>query len=154
MELKLTLDAVTTLVRDEREYQRVRWPGHTHSAQEYLVFIRDYIEEALHLVSRNDETEIAPVAMGIVRKVAAMCVASREERHDQLPYSAHTKVTEPRSIVAYLADLYKEAETGLLGHVGDRYPAIHAIQSMAMQAMQQHGAPMRAMPARCGGIPG
>ena len=145
MEHKLSLDEVTALVRGERIYQELRWPGHKHTAQEYLVYIRDYLVEAMHLVSRNDETLIASDVLGIIRKVAAMCVAFREDSGDSKAYLEHSKVYDPRSYVMYLADLYREAETAILGHLGDRVPALFAIQSMCLQCMQQHGAPTRVM---------
>ena len=67
------------LIDGEREYQEARWPSlyHDHSATEYLVYIRDYTEEALHRVSRDwDES----FALENMRKIAALAVACME-RH-------------------------------------------------------------------------
>lgn len=69
----------------ERAYQETRWNEQTtaskglHSVTEFLVFMQDYIAEALHVVSRNTEPEASDAALHIVRKVAAMGVACMEQ---------------------------------------------------------------------------
>jgi hypothetical protein len=69
----------------ERDYQETRWNANTtaskglHSVTEFLVFMRDYTEEALHVVSRNPEPEASVAALHIIRKVAAMGVACMEQ---------------------------------------------------------------------------
>lgn len=67
----------------EREYQETKW-GPTeshglHSITEFLVFMRDYVEEALHIESREPMSTSDPKALEIVRKVAALGVACMEQ---------------------------------------------------------------------------
>jgi len=63
----------------ERDYQQLRWPEHFHSITEYLTYMRDYIEEALHIESRQDFKTADPMALEIVRKVATLGVACMQE---------------------------------------------------------------------------
>lgn len=73
-------DEVFKLIDEEREYQERRWPkpGHSHSVTEYLVYMRDYIETALHDVTHtNGDYAIRQN----VRKIAALAVACMEEHN-------------------------------------------------------------------------
>lgn len=76
---------VYELIDGERDYQELRWNGHTtsthgaHSVTEFLVFIRDYVDEALHTVSRKGEPEASELASANVRKIAALAVACMEQ---------------------------------------------------------------------------
>jgi hypothetical protein len=70
---------VYQIIDGERDYQEMRWNGHVHTPTEWLVFMEDYINEAKHLISRNDDTETFPTIMAIIRKVGAMAVASMEQ---------------------------------------------------------------------------
>jgi len=78
------LDAMQA-IHDERRYQAERWNEHTtstagrHSVTEFLVYMRDYVEEALHVVSREADPEASEKALHIVRKVAALGVACMEQ---------------------------------------------------------------------------
>jgi len=69
----------------EREYQERRWnpdttsTGGAHSVTEFLVYMQDYVNEALHHVSRNADPEASLVALNVVRKVAALGVACMEQ---------------------------------------------------------------------------
>jgi hypothetical protein len=63
----------------EREYQARRWGEHAHSVTEFLVYMRDYVEEALHTVTREADPMAAAVALDNVRKVAALGVACMEQ---------------------------------------------------------------------------
>ncbi len=78
-------DKVWLALLEERAYQEERWGGCTsqgkHTVTEFLVFMRDYIEEAMHHVSRNEEPAAARVALHAIRKVTAMGVACMEQ-HD------------------------------------------------------------------------
>ena len=74
---------VYELVDGEREYQDALW-GPTrdqgrHTVTEFLAYIRDYAEEALHLESRVANPEADERALGIVRKVAGLAVACMEQ---------------------------------------------------------------------------
>jgi len=76
---------VYAAIDSERAYQDRRWntgtttTGGQHSVTEFLVFMRDYIEEALHTVSRNAEPGASEKALENVRKVTAMGVACMEQ---------------------------------------------------------------------------
>lgn len=69
----------------EREYQAARWNEHTtstkgfHSVTEFLVYIRDYAEEGLHVCSREADPEASEKALHIVRKIAALGVGCMEQ---------------------------------------------------------------------------
>lgn len=69
----------------ERHYQAVRWneetteTGGKHSVTEFLVFIQDYTNEALHVLTRNPEPQATEEALHIVRKIAALGVACMEQ---------------------------------------------------------------------------
>ena len=69
---------VYRLIDGERDYQDVRWqkPEHSHSVTEYLVYVRDYVEDALHRVSHEDGDEgVRPH----LRKIGALAVACMED---------------------------------------------------------------------------
>lgn len=68
----------------ERAYQTMRWAestalGHVHTNVEFLVYIRDYVEEALHFASRHAEQDVLPFTQHSLRKIAALAVAAMEE---------------------------------------------------------------------------
>lgn len=72
----------------EREYQVERWKdscckGTEHTVTEFLVYMRDYVEEALHTLSREAEPAATNAALHTVRKVTALGVACME-RHGAL----------------------------------------------------------------------
>ena len=76
---------VYSAIDSERSYQDGRWNCSTtstcgrHSVTEFLVFMNDYVEEALHFLSRNGEPEASQKALDIVRKVATLGVACMEQ---------------------------------------------------------------------------
>lgn len=81
--MKVERKEVYVALDGERDYQDGLW-GPTgsqglHSVTEFLVFMEDYVKEALHYVSRNAEPGASEVALNIVRKVAAMGVACMEQ---------------------------------------------------------------------------
>jgi hypothetical protein len=77
---------VYAAIDGEREYQAQRWSEDTtesnglHSVTEFLVYIRDYTEEALHHVSRNADPGANEYALHSLRKIAALAVAAMEQR--------------------------------------------------------------------------
>lgn len=83
--MKLTRQEVYSLIDGERHYQDQRWNESTtdtkglHSPQEWLSYIRDYTEEALHMGCREAEQICKPKQMAIIRKIAAMAVAAMEQ---------------------------------------------------------------------------
>jgi hypothetical protein len=75
----------------ERDYQDERWGGSgthgVHSVTEFLTYIQDYTNEALHIESREEDAN--QKALHIVRKIAALGVACMEQHgapNRQRPY--------------------------------------------------------------------
>ena len=56
----------------------------THSIEEWLVHIEDYVNEAKHLLSRNAKQNTDKPVMDIFRKIAGMAVYAMEQ-HETLP---------------------------------------------------------------------
>lgn len=82
---KATRTEVYNAIDGEREYQDIRWnvstttSEGTHSNVEFLVYIRDYVEEALHFCSRNGDPIANDFAKKNLRKIAALAVAAMEQ---------------------------------------------------------------------------
>jgi len=68
-------------VDEEREYQDQKWGNSKHTPTEWLVYIRDYTEEALHILSREYDNVANLKALSNIRKITALGVACMEE-HD------------------------------------------------------------------------
>ncbi len=76
MNEKTNRQSVFNAINHERDYQERRWPGHTHSATEYLVYIDHYVKKAFAQVSTQDGEESS---LHELRKIAALAVAAMEE---------------------------------------------------------------------------
>jgi len=80
---KLTRNEVYTRLDSEREYQDNRWVGpdgpHVHTPTEWLVYIQDYLTEAIRFSSREDAITADVKVMDSLRKIAGMCVAAAEQ---------------------------------------------------------------------------
>lgn len=65
----------------EREYQAQKWAGHTHSIEEYVLYMEHYLMLLRTHCSMTDFQDPANVseALSGVRKVAALGVACMEE---------------------------------------------------------------------------
>jgi hypothetical protein len=69
----------------ERAYQEAKWnlattsSGGRHSVTEWLVYMQDYLTEAMRIVSRNVDPGASVAALHSVRKIAAMGVACMEQ---------------------------------------------------------------------------
>jgi len=69
----------------ERTYQTNKWnesvtdTKHMHSQLEWLVYIRDYVEEALHIQSRIATPEANKQTIHSLRKIAALAVVAMEQ---------------------------------------------------------------------------
>lgn len=80
-----TRTEVYEAINTERTYQDSRWNANTtstegkHSVTEFLVYMQDYVNEALHVVTRNGEPYASNAALDIVRKVAALGVVCMEQ---------------------------------------------------------------------------
>ena len=78
-------EEVYKVIDSERDYQEFRWSPSTtesqglHSNVEFLVYIRDYVEEALHFCSRNGDPQANTFAKRNLRKIAALAVAAMEQ---------------------------------------------------------------------------
>ena len=81
--MKTNLEDVFKAIKNERKYQDELFGDQEtegqHSITEFLVYIRDYTEEALHVVSRMVDPECNDIALHIVRKIATLCVACMEQ---------------------------------------------------------------------------
>lgn len=76
---------VYKLIDGERDYQDKRWNEQTtgsrgiHSEYEWLIFIQDYLTEAIRAGSRKPEPEARTFVRNSIRKIAAMGVACMEQ---------------------------------------------------------------------------
>lgn len=72
-------------IQSERDYQEKMWneettsSGGLHSDSEFLVFMQDYLREAMNQVSRQAEPTASKVAASTVRKICAMALACAEK---------------------------------------------------------------------------
>lgn len=84
MNKTLTRQGVYEVIDSERDYQESRWnpstttSGGNHSPQEWLTYIRDYTEEALHIGCREADQICMEKQMANMRKIAALAVAAME----------------------------------------------------------------------------
>lgn len=76
---------VYVAIDGERDYQK-KWEnpeltdsGGRHSNVEFLSYIRDYVEEALHIATRNPDPDARVFCTHSLRKVAALAVAAMEQ---------------------------------------------------------------------------
>lgn len=73
------------LLDDERKYQSEKWNedseniGNLHTPEEWLTYMRDYVDEATHILSREPFETGRLKAMGIIRKITALGVAAMED---------------------------------------------------------------------------
>lgn len=80
-----TREEVYQAIDGERAYQAERWNASTtdskgiHNNTEFLVYIKDYVEEALHHISRNSEPGSTVFSQNSLRKIAALAVAALEQ---------------------------------------------------------------------------
>lgn len=90
-EHRATRQQVYDALDSERDYQEMRkkrdgengtdnnGDPRSHSPEEYLVYMQDYLNEALHVASRTWGPEARLAIMEIVRKVTALGVANMED---------------------------------------------------------------------------
>ena len=77
---------VYKLIDSERDYQDKKWNvGSTETAgkhakpEEWLVYIQDYLTEAIHIAARTAEPESSKLIMNNIRKITTMGVAAMEQ---------------------------------------------------------------------------
>ena len=82
--LILSRKEVYALIDGERDYQHERWNESTtssngdHTWEEWIVYIEDYLSDAKHILSRESKSKCDPIVGEVMRKVAALAVASLE----------------------------------------------------------------------------
>jgi hypothetical protein len=81
--MKDTFDKAVSAILSEREYQDRLW-GPTgsegkHSTIEFLVFMKDYIDEALHTASRHADGQVRDELADSMRKITSMGIACMEQ---------------------------------------------------------------------------
>lgn len=81
----MSREDVYKTIDSERDYQDIRWNEDTtisegkHSPEEWFMYIEDYVNEAKHILSRENMQNSYPKAMDIMRKVAGMAVCAGEQ---------------------------------------------------------------------------
>jgi len=76
---------VYKLIDGERDYQNKLWNSDTtisqgqHSVAEWLVYMQDYLSQAMNVCTRHADPYARDEAMKIVRKIAGMCVCAMEQ---------------------------------------------------------------------------
>lgn len=81
---RATREQVYQAIDSERAYQEVRWGGFRSGGKHeeitcWLVYMKDYVEEALHIMAREPDEQAVPKALDITRKVATLGVAAMEQ---------------------------------------------------------------------------
>ena len=70
-------------IDEERDYQDALWSGTSsagiHGVSEFLLYIRDYVEEALHVQCREADAVAIEKGLHSLRKIAALAVAAQEQ---------------------------------------------------------------------------
>ena len=83
--MKAARDDVYAALDSEREYQEFRWNENTtmpegeHSIMEWLVFLQDYVTEAMHIATRVPTQLANPQLLDSLRKIGGMCVCAMEQ---------------------------------------------------------------------------
>lgn len=78
-------EEVYKIIDGERDYQNSRWNDNTtmsggqHSPAEWLVYMQDYLTQAIHQASRYADPESREMVLGTIRKITAMGVACMEQ---------------------------------------------------------------------------
>lgn len=76
-------DQVYAVINGERDYQDMRKSrdsgAPSHSVEEYLLYMEDYLQEARRVASRTWGPDAKPATLDIVRKVTALGVACMED---------------------------------------------------------------------------
>lgn len=83
--MKSTRKEVYKAIDSERDYQDSRWNRNTtnsegiHSEYEWLIFIQDYVNEGMHIASREPEPDARKKVNDQLRKIAAMAINALEQ---------------------------------------------------------------------------
>ena len=82
---KVSREEVYGVIDGERAYQELRWSpattptGGVRSVTEFLVYMKDYLDEAMNQVTRIADPQASALALHTIRKIAAMGVACMEQ---------------------------------------------------------------------------
>ncbi len=82
---KVSRSGVYAIINEERDYQNKVWNESTtptngfHTVAEYLVYLQDYLTEAVHVSTRNADPLATELTLGCIRKITAMGVACMEQ---------------------------------------------------------------------------
>jgi len=74
-----TRKVVYEVIDSERDYQDKKWGIHPASTGSYLVFMQDYLTEAMHQFTRQSGEIAGWQALDTIRKVTALGVACMEQ---------------------------------------------------------------------------
>jgi len=78
-----TREEVYQALDSERDYQDRRWgpeqSSGKHSVAEFLLYMQDYLTQAINQSSRNADPLATTLALDTVRKITAMGVACMEQ---------------------------------------------------------------------------
>ena len=84
--MKLSRSEVYNLLDGERAYQDIRWANdqaergtHLHNSTEWLLYMQDYLTEAIRIASREDDQIAHVKVMEVIRKIGGMAVAAMEQ---------------------------------------------------------------------------
>jgi hypothetical protein len=113
-------EAVIALI-SEREYQEDSWnpettsSGGKHTNLEFLVFMQDYLNQAMHIVSRKKEPEASIEASHTLRKITAMAMGSSEKNNwlNVLMETTLDKKQQGRNLVETLGYIQHNITKGL-----------------------------------------
>ena len=86
--MKTTRREVYAALDSERDYQDMRivrdgstgdLAEHSHTPEEYLLYMQDYLTEGIHVASRTWGAACKPAILEVIRKVTALGVACMEQ---------------------------------------------------------------------------
>jgi len=78
-----TRQEVYAAIDGERRYQDALWDDYSspnkQTVEAWLVYMQDYLTEAMHIISRGADSTAKPKALASIRKITAMGVACMEQ---------------------------------------------------------------------------
>lgn len=83
--MSVTRQEVYDAIDGERDYQERRWNRNTtaseglHTVSEWIVYMQDYMTQAINQVSRHPEPQASQMALETIRKITTMGVCCMEQ---------------------------------------------------------------------------
>ncbi len=80
-----TREEVYSAINGERNYQESIWNADTtesggqHTVAEFLLYMQDYLTQAIHQSSRNPDPQAREMALNTIRKIVAMGICCMEQ---------------------------------------------------------------------------